>query len=605
MRRRLCVSLAALAVLGGVVAAAQIAPVQGQPPGGGGNGQTVPPLQQLPTRKPHSAEELKKFVRDLSTNDATFQVIVRQGRLLSLKSDLVKRDKPNPLIAVGDPRVIDVEPVGLRNLRITGRSLGVTDLAIVTADGQNYNFEVEVVADLALLKARLMQSFPDAEIELNHLRQHIIVGGQARDSRQVAQILAMIRTYVATAETAGSIASKQSSDAGRRGQGAGLDLSPPKVGPGSKKLLPGEEPAAPSVVTAEGEKPEIKEQSRQPEIINLLRVPGPQQILLKVQVAELNRTALRQLGVNFLLQNGNNAIGQNISGGIPGQTGGSNAGGTGTGTGTGMGALGPLLGLTNPLSSGATAFGIFDRGKVNFFFTALRQNKVLKILAEPNLVAMNGQTANFLAGGEFPVPVPQASGIGSAGIVTIRFKPFGVKLDFVPYIMDGDRIRLSVQPEVSSIDFSIGVTIQGTAVPGIVTRRTNTTVELREGQTLAISGILQVTLDGTTARIPGLGDLPYIGSMFRNSSSQSQEKELIVLVTPYLVQPMEPDQVLSRPGDDVDDPTDIELYLLGRIERRACRTGYRATTAWDDPLDVEKRRKIEERYMIGPYGYTQ
>jgi len=610
MRRRLYVSTAVLALPACLIAATWMTPLSGQVQGVSSRGfQKIPgnsarkpaPLPQMPLRGRHSLDDLKKFVKELSQNDATIQVIVRQGRLISLQADLVKKGQANPLIAVGDPRVIDVEPVGLRHLRVTGRTMGVTDLAIVTADGKNYNFEVEVVADLSLLKARLKQSFPDAEIELNHLRQHIIVGGQARDSRQVAQILAMIGTYLATVEAAGSVEGKDQRGDGRTGRGV-APVQPRAKSPDAKQPAAGEEPEVPAALTPEGEKPDVKSALTQPQIINLLRVPGPQQILLKVQVAELNRTALRQLGVNFLIQDQNFAIGQSVGGAIPGATGGGAAGGTGTGTG----ALGPLLGLVDPLSGGATAFGVFERGKANFFFTALRQNQVLKVLAEPNLVAMNGQTASFLAGGEFPVPVPQATGSGAGGgTITIQYKEFGVKLDFVPYIMDDDRIRLAVQPEVSSIDFTLGTTIQGTSVPALNTRRTNTTVELREGQTLAISGILQVTLDGTTARIPGLGDLPYIGSMFRNTSSTSQEKELIVMVTPYLVQPMEPDQVLPKPGDDVDDPTDIELYLLGRIERRACRADFRATTAWDDPLDVEKRRRIEERNVIGPYGYTQ
>jgi pilus assembly protein CpaC len=608
MRRRLVISLAGLAVLGGLIIAARIAPVHGQPPNAVRfiNGKPAPTLPQVPTRDRHSLDELKKFVKDLSQNDATIQIIVRQGKLLSLKSDLVKKGQANPLIAVGDPRVIDVEPVGLRHLRITGQTMGVTDLAIMTADGKNYNFEVEVVADLSLLKARLKQTFPDAEVELNHLRQHIIVGGQARDARQVAQILAMTAPFRRRVGGAGRPGGGGGGGGGGGQPGAdpGAGQPPAQPRPKGKKAPGDEEPEVPVTVTPVGGKPTVQSQISRPQIINLLRVPGPQQILLKVQVAELNRTALRQLGVSFLVQDRNFAIGTSIGGGIPGGAGGGAGGGAAGGAGGAMGALGPLLGLTDPLAAGATAFGVFERGKLNFFFSALRQNQVLKILAEPNLVAMNGQTANFLAGGEFPVPVPQTSGAG-AGTVTIQYKEFGVKLGFVPYILDDDRIRLAVEPEVSSIDFSLGTTIQGTSVPALSTRRTNTTVELGEGQTLAISGILQVTLDGTTSRIPGLGDLPYIGSMFRNTTSTSVEKELIVLVTPYLVQPLDPEQTISKPGDDVDDPTDIELYLLGRIERRACRTDFRATTAWDDPLDVEHRRRIEERHVIGPYGYTQ
>lgn len=549
-------------------------------------GKTAAPPSPIAVRKSRTAEEMQKLFRDLSRNDATISVILGQARLLTLKQDLVKKAGASPLIAVGDPGVIDFDVVGPRTIRITGRQFGTTDLSITTADGKDYNFEVQVVADLSLLKLKLKQLFPGAQLEFVQMRQHVVVGGQARDSRQVDQILGVMRAFLSTIQP--PVAT---------GGGGGAAVEPPPE--------PGGQPAP---KRGAANRIEVRPQAggrpaagagriATPQIINLIRVPGAQQVLLKVQVAELNRTALRQLGVSFLLQSGSNAVGQTLGGGL--STGGAGGGGA---AGTGAAAL---LGAINPLAGGAsTAFGIFDGGKVNFLFTALRQNQVLKILAEPNLVALNGQSADFLAGGQFPVPVPQPGGSGPS-VVTIQYKSFGVSLNFVPFILDDDRIRLSVQPEVSSIDFSTGVVIQGTAVPGINTRRTNTTVEMREGQTLAISGILQVQMDGSTARIPGLGDLPYIGSLFRNTSSQKSEKELVVLVTPYLVQPMNADQVSARPGDDVDDPTDIELYLLGRIERRACREDFRATTSWDDPLNVEKRRRIEDRYVIGPYGYSE
>lgn len=595
MRRPILMAIAAVGILGCIVATAQLQTVHGQAAPKAFAGAKAPkPVTQVPVREPRSADDVKKFLRDLSTHDATFKVFVGQGRLLTLQQDIAEKGKPSPLIAVGDPRILDFQVVGARHLRIIGRQIGMTEMSVVTSNGTDFSLEVQVVADYSLLNARLKQAFPSAQVELTQMRQHLIVSGQARDTRQISQIIAMIRTYLPTVQIAGSIAGQ--------GGGGGAPTQQPGVAP--KKAAPKKtdgnvapaenQPDTPGEVGPQTGQPNVKSQFGAPEIINLLRVPGPQQVLLKVQIAELNRTALRQLGVSFLFQDGNSAVGQNISGGLVG----------GAESGAGAGAVATLLGLADPLAAGATtAFGVFDGGKMNFIFNALRRNQVLKILAEPNLVAMNGQTANFLAGGEFPVPVPQPSG-GGPTVVTIEFRPFGVSLDFVPFILDGDRIRLSVQPEVSSIDFSTGVVIQGTAVPGVNTRKTSTTVEMREGQTLAISGILQVELSGTTSRIPGLGDLPYIGSMFRNTSSQSSEKELVVLVTPYLVQPMNPDQVPPKPGDDVADPTDIEVYLLGRIERRACRE-FRATTAWDDPLDVEKRRKVEERYVSGPYGYTQ
>jgi pilus assembly protein CpaC len=198
-------------------------------------------------------------------------------------------------------------------------------------------------------------------------------------------------------------------------------------------------------------------------------------------------------------------------------------------------------------------------------------------------VALNGQLASFLAGGEFPVPVPQVSASGVAPTITVRFREFGVKLGFVPYILDGNVIRLTVAPEVSNIDFTIAVTLVagGSPVPGLNTRKAQTTVELREGQTLAIAGLLQLTLAGETDRIPGLGDLPFIGPFFSNSSSQRIEKELVVLVTPYLVEPMNAGQVPLTPGDEVKEPNDLEFYFLNRIEARTGKD-FRGTTAWDD-----------------------
>src|SRR5207302_410403 len=239
-----------------------------------------------------------------------------------------------------------------------------------------------------------------------------------------------------------------------------------------------------------------------------------------------------------------------------------------------------ITGIANAaLGPSNTVFGIFEKSDFEFFLSALRRNTLLKILAEPNLVALNGQAASFLAGGEFPVPVPQVGASGVAPTVTVAFKEFGVRLDFLPTILDGDVIRLAVDPEVSTIDFAIGTVLVagGTPVPGLNTRKAHTVVEMREGQTLAIAGLLQLTLDGTTTRIPGLGDLPILGPFFQNTTSNRVEKELIVLVTPYLVEPMNPGQVPPVPGDEVNAPTDLEFYFLHRIEGRTV-VDFRATT---------------------------
>jgi pilus assembly protein CpaC len=311
-------------------------------------------------------------------------------------------------------------------------------------------------------------------------------------------------------------------------------------------------------------------------------------------VAELNRTAMREIGADFL------GVDPDTGAIIGTQIGGATI--SAIGRVTGAGVIGNASGQAN-LST--TVFGIFENGDFEFFLRALRRNSMLKILAEPNLVAMNGHQASFLAGGEFPIPVPQTVTGGVGSTVTVIFKEFGVRLGFLPFILDGDVIRLSVDPEVSSIDFALGTTLVpgGSPVPGLNTRRAHTTVELRQGQTLAIAGLLQLTLDGRTNRIPGMGDLPIIGPFFSNTSGTRIEKELVVLVTPYLVEAMSPDQVPPLPGDEVNEPNDLELYLMNRIEGRTGRD-FRSTTAWDDPLHLHQRRKLERNHVRGPHGFS-
>ncbi len=343
-----------------------------------------------------------------------------------------------------------------------------------------------------------------------------------------------------------------------------------------------------------------------------MRVMSSQQVMLKVRIAELNRTALRRIGADFLGVDPSTGgiVGSIIGGpenasGIIGQPGTLGIGSATNPQGTPFKQLFGSATLSQSTGN-TTVFGIFQKANFEFMLNALRTNGLLKILAEPNLVALNGQTASFLAGGEFPVPVPQVSASGVAPTITVRFREFGVRLGFVPYILDGDIIRLTVAPEVSNIDFSIAVTLVagGSPVPGLNTRKAQTTVELREGQTLAMAGLLQLTLNGNTARIPGLGDLPIIGPFFSNTSSQRTEKELVVLVTPYLIEPMSPDQVPPTPGDEVKEPNDLELFLLNRIEARTGRD-FRSTTMWDDVFRFREHLNLEKKYVNGPVGFSQ
>ena len=201
------------------------------------------------------------------------------------------------------------------------------------------------------------------------------------------------------------------------------------------------------------------------------------------------------------------------------------------------------------------------------------------------------------------MPVPQATGAGVTSIGLV-FKEFGVKLNFTPYVLNEEMIRLRVAPEASTIDNSIGTTISGTSVPGVSTRRVDTTVELGQGQTLVLAGLLSVAMDAQTARIPGLGDLPYLGPFFSNTTHRRVEKELLVLVTPYLVRPMEADQVPTMPGFEINDPNDLEFYFLNRIEGRTGKP-FRPTTAWDDPWGFRHLLKFESQNIAGPVGFNE
>jgi len=575
----------------------------------------LPRLKLSEPRPASGSRSVPAFVDSLKGNDAAFEVLVGQGRILTVKEDLTAG--PNqPLIAAGDPSVIEFAVINLRQIRVTGLRVGVTDLSISTGKNQVYSFEVRVLADLSLLQGRLRAFFPDASIKLGQLRDHIVVEGEARDNAQVARIIETVASYLQSVQVG-----QQRQITGQQGRGSSL---PTPMGGGAvpgQANPPGEPtPVEPGAVPGGGLLPsgialpemggpiQVTAAIAPTRIINLLRVPGSQQVMLKVRIAELNRTALRTIGSNFLGVDPktNSIVGSQIAASVTAQ--GTVLPAPSKGDLSPGYLQGSSVAAISPLSStgGTTVFGIFRGGNFMFTFNALRTNGLLKVLAEPNLVAFNGQKASFLAGGEYPVPVPQVSASGVAPTVTVQFKEFGVRLGFVPYILDGDRIRLTVAPEVSQIDFSIAVTLVagGSPVPGLDTRKALTTVELEQGETLAIAGLLQLQLNGTTQRIPGLGDLPIIGPFFSNTSSSRTEKELVVLVTPYLIEPMHHDQVPPTPGDEVKEPNDLELFFLNRIESRTGKD-FRATTKWDDVFHLRDLLKLERKYVQGPVGFSE
>lgn len=286
-----------------------------------------------------------------------------------------------------------------------------------------------------------------------------------------------------------------------------------------------------------------------PKVLNQMKVGGVQQVLLKVRVIEAQRTKIRRLGMNWAFRNQSGFVAST------------------------PGMLTPLTGITAPLgmtpalefSSASLAdptisFGIVGSDAAfDGFVEALKQESLLKILAEPEVVIMNGRPATLLAGGEFPIIVP--AGLGTA---TIEWREFGTRLEAVPIILDNDTVRLELQPEVSDRDFSNAVSLDGTVVPGLTTRRTNTQVEMRFGQTLMIAGLISTRETSVLDKVPFFGELPYIGAAFRRTRNDKTETELVILVTPELVAPLERHQVPSGgPGLSSETPTDREFMLYG------------------------------------------
>jgi pilus assembly protein CpaC len=292
-----------------------------------------------------------------------------------------------------------------------------------------------------------------------------------------------------------------------------------------------------------------------PNVLNSLHITGVQQVLLKVQVMEVQRGKIRQMGFNYWLNGLHGNRFTNIS--TPGNlvstsTYGSVVGGAASVAST---AFGNTTGIMHIASNDAT---------LDAFIEALKQETLLKVLAEPNLMTVNGRPADFLSGGEFPILVPQ--GVGTA---TVAYKQFGIQLVFVPTVLSSGRLRLDVAPEVSERDFSSAIVLAGTTVTGIKTRRANTQVEMNFGETLVIAGLISVNVFSSTQKVPFLGELPWVGAAFRRVKHEENETELLILVTPEYVAPLEEGQLSpARPGSNTTSPTDRELYIDGRMEIR-------------------------------------
>jgi pilus assembly protein CpaC len=310
-------------------------------------------------------------------------------------------------------------------------------------------------------------------------------------------------------------------------------------------------------------------------VSNLMSVGGIQQVMLKVRFAEMQRSVSKSLSSSLALSGG---IGSDL--GVRAGTGGLTTSGGGTD------ALAGTLPSTNT-NTGAILFG-FNAGstQVGILLEALEQKGVVRFLAEPNLVALSGQEAKFLAGGEYPVPVAQANDTTS-----IEFKPFGVELSFIPRVVDKELINLELKAAVSAIDQANGITLDGFTIAAFSRRETSTTVEMRDGESFAIAGLLQDDFTDSSSQLPWIGDVPVLGALFRSASYQRRQTELVIIISAHLVTPTR-GEALALPTDRIKPPTEKDLFLFGRTAAgtRTPKTGAAGEVAKQD--------------FTGSYGYV-
>ncbi|MFY2824026.1 type II and III secretion system protein family protein [Ruegeria sp. MALMAid1280] len=295
---------------------------------------------------------------------------------------------------------------------------------------------------------------------------------------------------------------------------------------------------------------ELAERYAPDRVSNLMSVGGVQQVMLKVRFAEMNRSVAKSLTASLGFG------GSDVTGGIN--------------------SLNTAAALNNALNNnipplqtntGAILFG-FGAGstQVRLLLEALESKGLARSLAEPNLSALSGQEATFLAGGEVPIPVPQ-----EFGVIAIEYKAFGVEIDFIPRVVDGDLINLELATSVSSIDANSNFTIQGDTIPSFITRQTSTTIELRDGESFAIAGLIQDDFTDLSSQLPWIGDVPVLGALFRSAEYQREQSELVVIITAHLVSPTR-GEALALPTDRVKPPSEFDLFVNGRVGR-ATRPG--------------------------------
>jgi pilus assembly protein CpaC len=450
------------------------------------------------------------------------------------KSRILSSTVPVERVSVGNPDIADLLILRAQELYVLGKDLGTTNVLLWDRDDRLIGaVSVEVTHDLEGLKEKLFELMPNERIDVYAAQRSIVLTGSVSSVLNMNAALQLAEGYLAQIGTA---VDEQVFEQRQTGSGEGVGG----------------------------------------EVINLMQVAGAQQVMLEVKVAEIARSELREMDMQF------NGI---DIGSSRWNFGGVNGGATFPDAIFDPGSVrvpvfsqdapfGPVIDefVPNPLTiddKGFFASLLTANGMLNMSLNAARQRGLAKILAEPTLTTLSGQEAQFLSGGEFPIPVPQ----GVNG-VTIEFKEFGVGLRFVPVVLSSGHINMTLNISVSELTdtSNVGLNVNGSPttflVPSLSKRSASATVELGDGQTMGIAGLINENLREVVNKFPGLGSIPVLGALFRSQEFIKGESELVILVTPHLARPLPSDQI-RLPTDDFIEPTSNQFYLMGRIEGKA------------------------------------
>jgi len=432
------------------------------------------------------------------------------------RSELVIVPSDIAEVIVADPDIADVHVIGAKRVAFIGKKIGRTNAKLFDKDNHVIRqFDVVVGYDLPAIRKALHTFLPHEHIGVELVNTNIALTGEVSDGSAANEAVKIVEQFI-----------------GQSGSATGAPAAGGAAGGGA---------------------------SGQSAVLNLTKVISGQQVMLRVRVGEIHRTALKNLGVNLsLLRNGSAQILGGSQGGIGRFESTTASGNTGFGPAA---SLGPFT--INGSDTGVLG-GLYQAGNISLggVLEALESNGLLKILAEPNLVAISGEKAEFLAGGEFPIPVSQPG--GGTNITTVQFKSYGVAVQFIPYVLSDNRIRIAVEPEVSAIDNSQAVTTNGTTIPALSTRRAKTTVELAQGESFMIAGLISDQLNSTISQVPGASEIPILGALLRSTSYQRNETELVIAVTPYIVDPVKSSDV-RLPTDDFRPASVMEQFFYGAL----------------------------------------